>query len=88
MKVNSLGKWKTALQMVAMSAMLAVRRADFWLGESEQGNNPQLYSLDLPNLLLCWDGCASLVPASKIISPGHVRLALNLVVGLLAAWEA
>lgn len=31
MKVNSLGKWKTALQMVAMSAMLVFRRAEGWL---------------------------------------------------------
>jgi CDP-diacylglycerol--glycerol-3-phosphate 3-phosphatidyltransferase len=30
-KVNSLGKWKTALQMVAMSAMLVLRRAEGWL---------------------------------------------------------
>ena len=30
-KVNSLGKWKTALQMVAMSAILVLRRAEAWL---------------------------------------------------------
>lgn len=36
-KVNSLGKWKTALQMGAMSAMLAVRRGEAWLGDSAHG---------------------------------------------------
>ena len=30
-KVNSLGKWKTALQMVAMSVILVLRRAEAWL---------------------------------------------------------
>ncbi|KAI7840613.1 hypothetical protein COHA_005635 [Chlorella ohadii] len=32
-KVNSLGKWKTALQMVAMSALLLLRNADHLLGD-------------------------------------------------------
>lgn len=32
-KVNSLGKWKTAVQMVAMSAMLFFRKADALLGQ-------------------------------------------------------
>lgn len=31
-KVNSLGKWKTALQMVAMTALLVLRHADLILG--------------------------------------------------------
>ncbi|KAL4419628.1 hypothetical protein ABPG77_008569 [Micractinium sp. CCAP 211/92] len=31
-KVNSLGKWKTALQMVAMSLLLVLRNADHLLG--------------------------------------------------------
>lgn len=36
-KVNSLGKWKTALQMVAMSALLLLRNADHILGSHVQG---------------------------------------------------
>ena len=36
-KVNYLGKWKTALQMVAMSSMLAARRGEAWLGHSATG---------------------------------------------------
>lgn len=33
-KVNSLGKWKTALQMGAMGGMLLLRRADTMLGSA------------------------------------------------------
>ena len=36
-KVNSLGKWKTALQMVAMSALLLLRNADHILGDEKRG---------------------------------------------------
>ena len=32
-QVNSLGKWKTALQMVAMSLLLLLRNADHVLGD-------------------------------------------------------
>ncbi|KAK9811969.1 hypothetical protein WJX73_004184 [Symbiochloris irregularis] len=35
-KVNSLGKWKTAMQMVAMSLLLACRHGDAWLGTSPE----------------------------------------------------
>ncbi|GAB4818680.1 hypothetical protein N2152v2_005726 [Parachlorella kessleri] len=35
-KVNSLGKWKTALQMVAMSALLLLRNADHILGDDKR----------------------------------------------------
>lgn len=53
--VNSLGKWKTALQMVAMSSMLAVRRGDAWLG-----NSPQvafyLHRVARWSLFLLWAG--------------------------------
>ena len=31
-KVNSLGKWKTALQMVGISALLALRHSDRLIG--------------------------------------------------------
>lgn len=31
-KVNSLGKWKTALQMVGLSSLLSVREAERFLG--------------------------------------------------------
>lgn len=34
-KVNSLGKWKTALQMVAMSGMLLLHKAQNILGSSD-----------------------------------------------------
>ena len=32
LQVNSLGKWKTALQMVAMSALLILRKSRDWAG--------------------------------------------------------
>ena len=32
-KVNSLGKWKTALQMIAVSALLLLRNSDHVLGD-------------------------------------------------------
>ena len=32
-QVNSLGKWKTALQMVAMSLLLVLRNADHLMGD-------------------------------------------------------
>ncbi|KAK9806079.1 hypothetical protein WJX72_000337 [[Myrmecia] bisecta] len=35
-KVNSLGKWKTALQMVGMSAMMTFRRAEYLLGNHDE----------------------------------------------------
>lgn len=36
-QVNSLGKWKTALQMVAMSLLLVLRNADHLLGSEPLG---------------------------------------------------
>lgn len=49
-KVNSLGKWKTALQMIAMSALLLLRNADHVLGSDvrgEPGRRSTLYFIIL-----------------------------------------
>ena len=40
--VNPLGKWKTALQMVAMSVMLVLRNGDHLLGDSPPGKYTRL----------------------------------------------
>lgn len=50
-QVNSLGKWKTALQMVAMSLLLVLRNADHLLGSEPLGEGPgglQAASCELP----------------------------------------
>ncbi|KAL6768227.1 PGP1 [Auxenochlorella protothecoides x Auxenochlorella symbiontica] len=50
-KVNSLGKWKTALQMVAMTALLVLRHADLILGP---GYESGLHALVLGALAVLW----------------------------------
>ena len=67
-KVNSLGKWKTALQMVAMSAMLAVRRADSWLGDSALGMATICCLIVCQVRLLCHLPCARVQSLSSAVS--------------------
>jgi phosphatidylglycerophosphate synthase len=46
LQVNSLGKWKTALQMVSMSLLLVLRNADHLWGEAEP--SPQCEAAAVP----------------------------------------
>ena len=54
-KVNSLGKWKTALQMVAMSGMLLLHRVENVLG-SDHELLEHLQWATYACLLLLWAG--------------------------------
>ncbi len=64
MKVNSLGKWKTALQMVAMSGMLLLHRVENVLG-SDHEHVEALQWTTYACLLLLWAG------AFLSVSPMH-----------------
>ena len=54
-KVNSLGKWKTALQMVAMSGMLLLHRPENVLGVDHRALE-HLQWATYACLLLLWAG--------------------------------
>ena len=54
-KVNSLGKWKTALQMAAMSGMLLLRRPENLLGH-DHARLEHAQRASHACLLLLWAG--------------------------------
>ena len=54
-KVNSLGKWKTALQMAAMSGMLLLRQPENLLGHDHAGLE-HVQRASHACLLLLWAG--------------------------------